>query len=101
EFERAHPDARELLYGVPDLREHAPDLAVAPFLERQLQERARLVALYDGHLHVRGALRALGAPFATLREEDALLELLDRVVLDASLHDGAVGLVHAVARVGQ
>ena len=77
---------------VPELREHAANLAVLPFIENHLEDRALLV--------LRLEVNVLG-PGHPLREADAAAELVEGFRSGNARHLDEVFLLDAIPRVGE
>ena len=78
----------EVAHLVADFREHAPDLPIAAFADRDLQ-RARVISLDDGDVAAAGLeARAL----VRIRQPDAALQLIDLFAVYVAVDDRAIGL---------
>ena len=95
ELQRSHAHAAQLLDRVPEGRQHVANVAVAALAQLHVEERATGVALQD-HQLAAGA-RALARLLAG--HEDAALQALDVLVVDAAVHHHFVALGHLEARV--
>lgn len=85
-------DTLELMDLVPELRKHAADLAVFPFIKNHLEDRALLV--------LRLEVDVLGAGHS-LRQTDAAAELVEGFQRGDTRHLDEVFLLNAIPRVGK
>jgi len=92
EGELSDRDTLELMDLVPELREHAADLAVLPLVENHLKDRALLV--------LRLEVDVLGAGHS-LREADAAAEFVEGFQSGNACHLDKVFLLDAIPRVGE
>jgi hypothetical protein len=92
EGELSDRDTLELMDLVPELREHAANLAVLPLIENHLEDRALLV--------LRLEVDVLGAGHS-LREADAAAEFVEGFRSGNARHLDEVFLLDAIPRVGE
>jgi len=92
EGELSDRDTLELMNLVPEMREHAADLAVLSLVENHLEDGALLV--------LRLEVDVLGAGHS-LRETDAAAELVEGVRSGNSRHLNEVFFLDAIPRVGE
>ena len=92
EGELSDRDTLELMDLVPEVREHAADLAVLPFVEDHLEDGALLVLRF--HMDMLG-------PGHPLRQADAAAELVDGVRSGDPRHLNEVFLLDAIPGMGE
>lgn len=94
--QRAHLHARQIAHLVPDLREHASHLTVAPFADRNLQRARVIVALENRDV---APPRFEAFPLAWIRQPDPSLQIIERFTAHVTIHNRPIRLRDAIAGV--